>query len=396
MSDQKLFKIIRIQSRICIGGPTIHTEILSRYLPASKYESLVIGGALDEKESCRYAELKEKGIRIHIINEMKRDLSPLNDIRTIYALYKIIRKEKPNIVETHTAKAGFTGRIAAFLARVPVIVHTFHGHVFENYFSIFKTKIIILIERFLARLSTKIIVLSRKQLEDIVHKYKIAPADKTEIIPLGFEIERFVNLKRNGSLKHELGISKSRYLIATIGRIVPIKNYEMIFRVIRILQAEHINVHLCVIGDGKLRETYEKKMNGNLNKKYVHFLGWRGDLENIYSSVDLVVITSLNEGTPFSIIEAMASGVPVVATNVGGIPDLIKDGESGFLCEVGNDYEMAKKIKALLLEEDLKSRITHNARQFVFQRYSYKRLINDMEKFYTSLLDSRQLQHNPQ
>ena len=170
----------------------------------------------------------------------------------------------------------------------------------------------------------------------------------------------------------------------------------MIFRVIKILQAEHINVHLCVIGDGKLRETYEKKMNGNLNKKYVHFLGWRYDLENIYSSVDLVVITSLNEGTPFSIIEAMASGVPVVATNVGGIPDLIKDGESGFLCEVGNDYEMAKKIKALLLEEDLKSRITHNARQFVFQRYSYKRLINDMEKFYTSLLDSRQLQHNPQ
>ena len=385
MNGIKRIKILRIQSRICIGGPAIHTEILSRYLPQQRYETLVIGGELEQKESSRLRELETKGVRIQIIKSMKRDLFSLHDIKTIIKLYKVIKTEQPDIVETHTAKAGGTGIIAARLSGVPIILHTFHGHVFEHYFNRAKTKLIILIEKFLAKLSTKIIVLSQQQYEDIVQRFRIASSKKTLIIPLGFELERFSCIKKNGSLKLELGISESDFLIAIIGRVVPIKNHEMMFRVIRQLNQEKIKVHLAIIGDGELREKLEKQVCDN----YFHFLGWRYDLENIYSSVDLVALTSLNEGTPLALIEAMAAGVPVVATNVGGVSDIITNGETGFCCKINDDHDMTEKIKVLLFNKELSYQISQNARQFVLDRYNVQRLIDDMNNLYKNLIRSK-------
>jgi len=218
-----------------------------------------------------------------------------------------------------------------------------------------------------------------------VQRFRIASSEKTLIIPLGFELERFSCIKKNGSLKLELGISESDFLIAIIGRVVPIKNHEMMFRVIRQLNQEKIKVHLAIIGDGELREKLEKQVCDN----YFHFLGWRYDLENIYSSVDLVALTSLNEGTPLALIEAMAAGVPVVATNVGGVSDIITNGETGFCCKINDDHDMTEKIKVLLFNKELSYQISQNARQFVLDRYNVQRLIDDMNNLYKNLIRSK-------
>ncbi len=390
MLKKRPIKILRIQSRICIGGPAIHTEILSRHLPEKKFTSLLVGGALDPQEHSKYEELKEKGVNIRIIESMKRDFNVFYDIKTIIKLYRLIKREKPDVVETHTAKAGFTGRIAAYLAKAPIILHVFHGHVFHNYFGKFKTHLIILIEKILAKISTRIIVISEQQQRDIVDIFKIVNRNKSKAIPYGFDLERFTNIVNgNGTLKTEMGISKKEFLIAIIGRIVPIKNHEMSFRVMKLLRQDGMDIHLCVIGDGELRQKHEKFVREKQVEKYVHFLGWRQDLENIYSSLDLLMLTSLNEGTPFTIIEAMAAGVPVVSTNVGGVSDVIENGETGFICNIDDDNEMAEKIKKILLNDRLKTRYTTKAKLFVKEKYSAKRMVNDMIKFYDELILSK-------
>ena len=313
-------KIIRIQSRICIGGPAKHTEVLSTYMPKKKYETFLIGGSVEEGERCRFVELRNKGIRIELLGEMKRKTNIVDDIKSLIKLYKILKREKPDIVETHTAKAGAIGRLASCLAKVPIVVHTYHGHVFSGYFNVVITKAIMFFERILSKLTTKIIVLSKSQKRDIVNRYKISSFEKTEIIPLGIQLNSFMKTRKNSNLKKELNIKDDDKLIAIIGRIVPIKNLEMIFRVVKKLKKKGLNVHLCVVGDGELKNKFMRnKKDGN-----VHFLNWRLDVENIYSGIDLLALTSRNEGTPLTIVEAMAAKVPVVATNVGGIPDIIK------------------------------------------------------------------------
>ena len=382
MTGRQRIKIIRIQSRICIGGPAIHSEILSRHMPNTKYETLLIGGSLQKGEYSRYEELRKKGIRITVLNEMKRNYHLINDIRSIFKLYNLIKKEKPDIVETHTAKAGAVGRLAAYFARVQIITHTFHGHVFENYFIKVVTKVIIFIERLLAKISTRIIVLSERQYEDIVHKFKISKPNKTELIPLGIEIEEFLKIEKNGLLKKELNIPSKNFLIAVIGRIVAIKNFEMVFRVLKKLRNDGLNIHLCVVGDGELKEKYEKQEENEAN----HFLGWIPDIHSVYAGIDVIVLASFNEGTPLTIIEAMASKVPVVATKVGGVPDLIKQGGTGYICEVNDDEKMAQSIKLLLTNNGEKKRITNNAQKFIKENFSYQRLIRDMENLYEELI----------
>jgi glycosyltransferase involved in cell wall biosynthesis len=382
MPKKRRIKILRIQSRICIGGPAVHTEMLSRYMPGDRYESVVVGGAVDMHESCRADDLKRKGVDVRILDDMKRSLAVLRDLKSIYKIYRMIMREKPDIVETHTAKAGATGRIAAFLAGVPVIIHTFHGHVFDGYFGPFVTQAILLIEKVLACITTQIVVLSEKQRHDIAMKYRIAPSKKVKLIPLGFELDRFLSLHRNGHLRKELGVSSDAKLIAIIGRIVPIKNHEMMLRVMEKLNEGKMEVHLAVVGDGELKNTIVKAGN----RKYIHFLGWRSDLEYIYSGIDLLALTSLNEGTPLAIIEAMASGVPVVSTAVGGVPDIVVDGENGFTCEANDDEEMYKKIESILMNKELNSTFISNARKRVIERYMYQRLIKDMDELYQNVL----------
>ncbi len=384
---KRKIKIIRIQSRICIGGPSIHSEILSKYLDPERFDTILLGGALDEGEKSRVADLKRKAIQIRTIGEMGREISLWSDLKALIKLYRIIRQEKPDIVHTHTAKAGAVGRIAAWLAGVPIIIHTFHGHVFHHYFGRLKTRLFIQFERWLAKITTCIIVISRSQKYDIVTRFRISPEKKVVTIPLGLELERFLLInKDNFDLKNELNIPKKEFLVGIVGRIVPIKNHELLLKAIKLLRDQQFPVHLCIVGDGELREQLTKSAREKNIFEFVHFVGWRLDMEKIYSGMDLLALSSLNEGTPVAIIEAMASQVPVVATAVGGVPDLITDGVTGLLSISNDAKDLAEKIKQILTDSEMKQKILKNARKLVERKYHYRRLIDDIQNFYEKLI----------
>lgn len=391
MKMKDKIKIIIIQSRICVGGPAVHTGILMKYLDPERFQPILIGGALQTSEMSRVNELKNKGLSVIIIDEMGRDISLWRDIKSVFKLYRIIKRERPLIVDTHTAKAGAIGRIAAFLAGVPIIIHTFHGHVFHDYFGKIKTDLFIILERLLARISTCIIVISPNQKFDIVEKYKIVIPEKVVLIRYGFELERFLYLKKNHQLKQELSLNEHDFLIGIVGRLVPIKNHEMILQVLLQLHRQAIKAHLCIVGDGELRQKLISSVKEKKITKYVHFLGWRLDIKTIYAGIDVLALTSLNEGTPFTIIEAMASQIPVIATSVGGVTNLINDGKTGFLCDVNNTTEMREKIKQLWLDSNLKQEIIQNAQKAVAQTYHYSRLIYEIETLYKNLIRAKGL-----
>ncbi|MCI0514060.1 glycosyltransferase [candidate division KSB1 bacterium] len=363
--------------------------MLSLHLNPTHFETLLISGAPAAGEKSRIADLQQKGIRVATIQEMTRALNPGRDLRALLALYRLIKREQPQIVHTHTAKAGALGRLAAWFAGVPIIVHTFHGHVFQNYFSPIKTYCFILFERLLAKISTRIIVISRSQFTDITEKYRIARTEQVVLIPLGLELERFLNLQFNTRLKSELNLPPTTRLIGMVGRLAPIKNHEMLLQVIAQLHDWNYKVHLGVIGDGELAPQLQRSVQHKALEGYVHFLGWRLDIENIYAGIDLLALTSLNEGTPISIIEAMASGVPVVATQVGGVSDVVTDEVTGLLNAVNAVTQMAQQIKRLLDDQPLRTRLTQAARATVAKTYPYQRLIQDVENLYTQLLPVR-------
>ena len=386
----KPIKIIRIQSRICIGGPAIHTDILSRYMPEN-YQTILIGGAIEPGESCKYDELKSHGVDVRIVSYMKRKLSFLNDIKSFFRLYQIIKTEKPDIVHTHTAKAGAVGRIAAFWAGVPVIVHTFHGHTFKHYFGKLKTLYFILVEKVLGLITSQIITISPLQQRDIVDVYKIAPARKVTLIPNGFELDKFFYNHRNGVLKKALDLDKSSYVIGIVGRIVPIKNHFMALDVLKQLLEESDQFHLLVVGDGEDRKKIEKYAEKLGVEKNVRFMGWVNNIENVYEGLDVVILTSWSEGTPVAIIEALASRVPVVTTNVGGIMDILPDAYKKLTCEPGEPAEMTRQIKKLIFDKAVGKNDIESAYQLAKTHFSYKRLIKDMDVLYRQLLAEKKI-----
>lgn len=376
-------KILFIQSRICVGGPAVHTRILAKYLNPERFQTILIGGELEPDEKDVVADMRREGLDVRVLPKMGRDISWWRDLQSLVQIYKIIKQEKPDIVDTHTAKAGAVGRLAAWLARVPVIVHTFHGHVFHDYFGKLVTQFYVLLERFLARISDRIIVISPEQQKDIVENYQITKAEKVITIRYGFELQRFFNSSPNHLLKNALNLPNNSVLLGIVGRLVPIKNHEMSLRVLVALRDLGVPARLCIVGDGELRANLAQSAREKNIEQCVHFLGWRLDIENVYSGLDLLILTSLNEGTPFTIIEAMASGVPVVATQVGGVGDLIEDQVTGLLCQSNDFQAMAEKIKQILASGHLRQKLVKNAREFAARNYSYERLIIEMERLYS-------------
>ena len=303
----KRLKIIRLQSRICIGGPAIHMEILARFLPVEKYETILVGGMVEEHEKDKSADFREKNIQIVVLERMKREVGIWSDFKSLFQFYRILRRERPDIVCTHTAKAGAIGRIAAFLAHVPVIVHTFHGHVFHNYFGKIKTHIFIFIERALAKISDQVITISPEQYLDITETYRIAPPAKVSMIRLGLDLEPLRNLHHSDSLRRSLDLPDRSILLGFIGRLVPIKNLGMAIRVLMQLLKESQAYHLCIAGDGPEKAYWQHYCDENGLTGHVHFLGWVEHIAETLSGIDVLVLTSRNEGTPIAVIEAMAS-----------------------------------------------------------------------------------------
>jgi len=380
---------MHIIARLNIGGGSIYAILLTSGLDKERFESFLVSGTVGKNEGDMSYLAEQYGIKPIIIPELGREIGIKNDLFTLYKLYKLIKSQKPDIVHTHTAKAGTLGRIAAVLAGVPYKVHTFHGHVLHSYFGTVKTKVFIWIERILARFTSRIIVVSPLQYQELCHQIKIASADKFSIIRIGFDLEEFFNIgKYCGKLRKELNISENIPLVGIVGRLTAIKNHELFLRSAKRVLEKNTNVKFVIVGGGEL-EAELKKVAVSLNiQDEVIFLGWRKDMLSIYADLDIVALTSLNEGTPVTLIEAMASGKAVVATSVGGVPDIVFDGQTGILVPSRDEEKFAKSIVNLLQDPSKRQDLGKHGREFAMDNYRKERLVANISKLYESLMSN--------
>ncbi len=383
-------KVLRIINRFNLGGPTYNAALLSRHLPP-EYETLLIGGEIEPSEGSSDHILNDLQVDFMKIPEMRRSVNPLKDLKALKKIKSIIRDFQPDIVHTHASKAGAVGRKAAHSLNVPVIVHTFHGHVFHSYFSDAKSKLYQKIERDLAAKSNAIVAISELQKEELVNQYHICKPEKMHVIPLGFDLSKFQGglSTLRSKFRTEHGLSEDAIAIGIIGRLVPIKNHEMFIQVMEQVMSKIPHVHAFIIGDGELKQELVAKVVDGPNKERFHFTSWITDIERALAGLDVVAMTSLNEGTPVSIIEAKASGKPVVSTNVGGVSDILGNTEAGFLCQKGDIQGFTSKIESLVEDRTLREKMGTAGRAEVLQKYHYKRLCGDMDVLYKSLLSSK-------
>jgi GT2 family glycosyltransferase/glycogen synthase len=404
----KTIKVLRIITRLNIGGPAIHVHLLTKGLDTEKFESTLVTGKISPQEGDMTYLSASHFKKPIIIPELQRKINIDKDLKSVVKILKIIYQEKPDIVHTHTAKAGFCARIASFLynlfSRHKIkTIHTFHGHVFEGYFKKPVCQAFILIERFLSKSTDVIIAISNTQKYDLSDKYRITPAHKIKTIQLGFQLNSFLE---NNGLEHpfrqRLGIDDNTFLIGIVGRLVPIKNHVMFLNAVKIFleQNPDVKVKFIVVGDGELRSVLEKYCKKQGLSDHVRFCGWVIDVHSVYADLDILALTSINEGTPVSVIEAMASSVPVIATDVGGITDLLgppnglsaSNGfqirERGYLCRKNDAESFAYGLKYLMKNgADKNSQRIIRAKDFVARHYSHERLLRDMESLYNGLMD---------
>jgi glycosyltransferase involved in cell wall biosynthesis len=389
-SKKKNIKIVRVISRLNVGGPAIHTVLLSQALNNDGYVDLLICGKISDSEGDMGYFAREKGVGCIVIPELKRDISIKDDAKAFIKLLAIIRRERPDIVHTHAAKAGALGRLAAIISGVPVRIHTFHGHIFDGYFSPFKAKVFLLIERIMALFTSTIVTVSGAVRDEIVNKLRLTDGKRCVVIPLGLELDKFLRGDADGKpIRKELGADDGTVLVGIVGRLVPIKNHDMFLDSAKSFLKKNpgADIKFAVVGDGEMRDYLERRVAELGIGGYVIFAGWRKDLAAVYAGLDIVALTSLNEGTPVSIIEAMASGRPVVATEVGGVGDLITHGHDGFLVK-SNDVEgFSDRLSELISSKEMRSEFGRSGRERVRYKYSKERLVKDMEALYEECID---------
>ena len=392
-------RVLRIINRLNLGGPTYNVAYLSKYL-SPEFETLLVSGMKEESEESSEFILNQLGLKPLYIPEMKREVSLLDDINTYRKIKEIIQDYKPDIVHTHAAKAGALGRLAAASCKVPVIVHTFHGHVFHDYFSPLKTKIFIEIEKKLSERSTAIIAISDKQKYELNEVYKVAPENKTHIIRLGFDLGKFnenQEIKRSLFRKEYL-IDEDEIVITITGRLVPIKNHHFFLNAINHIKDKITKkVRFFIVGDGELREDLIKHCNEiglnytwfphNPTPVYLTFTSWRKDIDLVNAGSDIITLCSNNEGTPVSLIEAQAANKPVLSTKVGGVENIISS-ETGLLVEKGDQKAFEENLLELINNQNLRSNLSKKGWDLMKNDYHYTRLVEDMRNLYKKLLSA--------
>ena len=379
-------RVMRVIARLNIGGPAIHTILLTAGLDAARFESTLVTGVEAAYEGNMLDLATQKGVQPLVIPELGREINPLKDWVTLLKLYRLFRDRRPHIVHTHTAKAGTVGRMAARLAGVPVVVHTFHGHVFHDYFGPLQSRVFIGIERLLASLSDRIVTVSDGQRRELA-EYGVASLDKIAVVPLGFELDALLNCEPlRGQLRRELGIPDGMALVGIVARLAAIKNHRLFLDAARLIVEAGQEAMFLIVGDGELRADLEAYVAELKLAERVIFTGWRRDLPRIYADLDVVALSSLNEGTPVSLIEAMAAAKPVVATRVGGVSDVILDKESGYLVQSKDAEGLARGILDLLRAPDRAREMGLAGRVAVHPKYASETLLANIEKLYLELL----------
>ncbi len=388
-------KILRIINRFNIGGPTYNATFLTRYL-GDEYQTILIGGNHEEGEADSLHILEEYGVEPILIDEMQRIPSFKSDRAAYKRIKQIIEEFKPDIVHTHAAKAGALGRKAAFACNVPVVVHTFHGHVFHSYFGKIKTFIFKFIERRLASKSDGIIAISEIQKRELSEIHKICPASKIQVIPLGFDLEKFhLNKEENRSItRKRFNLEEDEIAIAIVGRLAPIKNHSMFLDVIeQVLGKTTKKIQVFIVGDGEEKEKISNRVeeiNGLFGDK-IKMTSWIKNIGEFNAGMDVLCLTSDNEGTPVSLIEAQAGDLPIITTDVGGVRDVVLDGETGWIIPKNNVSLFAEKLLLLVENETERNRMSQKGWGFVEKKFHYTTLVNNMESYYQSLLSKKKI-----
>ncbi len=411
-------KIVRIIARLNVGGPAKHVVWLTEGLRNAGYESVLVAGTVPAGEDDMGYFAENSGVKPVFIPEMSREIS-VKDLLTVWKLYRLLCRERPDIVHTHTAKAGTVGRIAGLLYRWATpgaligrrrqckLVHTYHGHIFHSYYGQIKTVFFLLVERVLARVATdRIVVITEQQREEIHDRFRVGSREQFVVIRLGLDINQFADgNSRRSLLRDQLGVQADEILIGIVGRLTAVKNHELFLRAISEFKQGSLNsqarrVRFVIIGGGSLRRELERLVENLSLVGDVVFAGNRSDPENFYPALDVVALTSKNEGTPLTLIEGMANNRPIIATAVGGVVDLLgnpqpsdQDQTTSYLvCQRGIGVSMddakafAMGLDRLVNDDALRNALGESGRRFVGENYSKQRLLDDVNSLYQELM----------
>jgi glycosyltransferase involved in cell wall biosynthesis len=383
-------KVLRVIARLNVGGPALHVAYLAAGLADRGYDTTLVAGTLARGEESMAAAAQERGVKIVPLDELHREVSPLHDLRAILRLARLIRRERPDILHTHTAKAGAVGRVAALLsgrARPSIIVHTFHGHVLRGYFNPLTTLGYRLLERWLATFTTALVAVSPEVRDDLV-RLGVAPAEKFAVVRLGIELDERVGVDpgARAETRRILGVADDAFLVGWVGRMTAVKQTDDVLRALSGLLERGVDAYLCLVGDGPDRDHLERYAHELGIVRRCLFLGYQNEVGRFYQAIDALVLPSLNEGTPVSVIEALAAERPAVATRVGGIPDVIRTGIDGFLVDAGDAGALADKLALLAHDPARRAEMGAEGRAWVLERYAVERLVDDVDLLYRSLL----------
>jgi glycosyltransferase involved in cell wall biosynthesis len=390
--SEKRIKILRVIARLNMGGPALHVAYLTEGLRKRGYDTTLVAGSLARGEDSMAFVADARGVEVVRIDELGREISPLRDLMATIRLARLIRKERPQILHTHTAKAGTVGRVAARLAgsrKPPIVVHTFHGHVLRGYFGPVRTLLFRLLERWLASGTTALIAVSPQVRDDLV-SLGVAPRERFVVIRLGIELDERVAPEENGrgESRRYLGIPGDRFAVGWIGRMTAVKRTDDVLIAFKSLRDSGVDAVLCMVGDGPDRIPLEQRAHELGVARDTVFLGYQEDVAPFYAAFDVLVLPSGNEGTPVTVIEALAAERPVVATRVGGVPDVVRDGEDGFLVEAGATDDLADRLGRLARDPALRASMGKKGRERVLPRYAVERLVDDVDELYRSLLSA--------
>lgn len=383
--------MLRVIARLNMGGPAHQAGLLSgRRFHSERYRTLLVHGSLAPGEASLTGIAEEEGATMRFLPEMRQAIHPLHDSRALAKLIRVVRAFRPDIVHTHTAKAGFLGRQAALALRPrPLIVHTYHGHVLEGYFGPAKTRLYLELERAMARVSDRLIGVSQATVDDLV-RLGVAPREKFRVLPLGLDLDRFAEPgpASRGEARRGLGLGENEVLLAFVGRFAPIKRLDLLLEAFARARASEPRLRLAMVGDGDERAGLERRAGELGIGVDVRFLGYRRDLRPVFAAADLAVLSSDNEGTPVSLIEAAAAGLPAVATDVGGVNEVVSE-DTGLLVPPNDPQALAEAIGTMATDPTRRQEAGQAARKRALDRYSADRLIADVDSLYQELLKAR-------
>jgi glycosyltransferase involved in cell wall biosynthesis len=385
-------RVLRVIARLNMGGPAIHVASLAAGLETRGYHTTLVAGSLARGEDSMAFVAERLGVRVVSVPEMEREISLLHDARSIRRLAAVIREEQPHILHTHTAKAGAIARAAALLAgdaRPPVVIHTFHGHVLKGYFGPRRTAFFRQVERTLARFSEVLVAVSPEVRDELV-ELGVAPREKFAVMRLGIPLEeRLGDPTSDLDYRRLYGIPEEAFVVGWVGRMTGVKDTAAALEIVHEARERGVDAVLCLVGDGPDRGRLEQLAHDLGIARACYFVGYQEDVAGYYRLFDAFLLPSVTEGTPVSAIEALASGTPVVANRVGGVPDVVRVGVDGYLVDAGDVEGAAESLATLAGDPELRAKLGGAGRARVVERYSVSRLVDDVDRLYRALLAAK-------